>query len=115
MRWCDLNPSVIRWNSEGITVPYWSEADQKNRRYFVDFVIQLKSVDGEIKSILIEIKPDAETKPPSKRGRKKESTFLKECYTYQVNQDKWRHAQEWAKKNGMEFRVLTEYDLGIKK
>jgi hypothetical protein len=35
--------------------------------------------------------------------------------TYQVNQDKWKAAREWAKKNGFEFIILTEYELGLAK
>lgn len=115
MRWCDLNPSVVLWNSEGIQVPYYSQADGKDRRYFVDFLIKMKTADGDLQTVMIEIKPDAQTRPPVRRGRKKAETYLQECYTFQVNQDKWRHATKFAEDNGAIFRVLTEYDLGIAK
>lgn len=113
MRWCDLNPSVVQWNSEGLHIPYYSQADQKMRKYHVDFVIRYKTPEGDLKTSLIEIKPDSQTRPPSNKGRKKPETYLAECHTYQVNMDKWRHAAAWAKKNDAEFRVMTEYDLGI--
>ncbi len=113
-RWCDLNPSVVKWNSEGIIVPYWSEADQKMRRYFVDYIVQLQTNEG-LKTLLVEIKPEAQTRPPKKHGNKKPETYLAEMTTWQVNQDKWKAATEWAEKHGMEFRILTEYDLGIAK
>ena len=114
-RWCDLNPSVAKWNSEEIVIPYWSEYDQKMRRYFVDYIIQLRLQDGSYKTFLIEIKPDAQTRPPKRHGNKKTETYLAECATWQVNSDKWKAASEWAAKHGMEFKVMTEYDLGIAK
>lgn len=114
-RWCDLNPSVVKWNSEEIVIPYYSQVDQKNRRYFVDYIIQLKKMDGSLETLLVEIKPQSQTVMPSKKGRKKEETYLTEMATYQVNQDKWAAATKWAEKNGMRFVVLNEYDLGIAK
>ena len=114
MTWCDLNPSVVKWNSEGLKIPYWSEADQKQRTYWIDFVVQYKTSEGNLKTIAVEIKPYAQTVAPSKRGKKQER-YLAECYTYQVNQDKWKFAQQWANQNGMEFVIMTEFDLGIAK
>lgn len=114
-RWCDDNPSVLRWNSEDIIIPYYSTADGKMRKYHIDVYAAIKMKDGSVKQYLIEIKPHAQTIKPTKRGRKKQETYLKECYTYQVNSDKWKHAREWAQKQGMEFIVMTEYELGLKK
>lgn len=114
MVWCDTNPSVLRWGSEIYPIQYYSQADAKTRRYFIDFFVQLKRKDGKTHNLAIEIKPFAQTQPPV-RGRKREQTYIKECLTYQVNQDKWKAAREWADKNGFEFIVMTEYDLGIAK
>ena len=41
------------------------------------------------------------------------NTFITEAKTYAVNQAKWRAADAFAKDNGIEFKVLTENDLGI--
>lgn len=112
MRWCDMNPSVVKWNSEGLIIPYYSQADGKHRRYYLDFIVQFQTHDG-IQTLLVEIKPDGETRPP-RRG-KNEQRYLNALHTYQVNQDKWKHATEYAKSIGATFRVLTEYDLGIAK
>jgi len=114
-RWCDLNPSVVKWNSEEIVIPYWSEFDQKMRRYFVDYIVQLKTADGGYKTLLVEIKPSGQKVEPKKHGNKKPETYLAEMQTWQVNQDKWKAAREWAAKHSMEFVVLDEYDLGIKR
>lgn len=114
MRWCDNNPSVTKWCSEELVIPYWSRADGKERRYFTDFVVQFTNRDGSTQTVIIEIKPESQTKPPVK-GRKKTKTYIKECYDWQVNQDKWDAVKEYADKNGMTFRVLTEHELGIVK
>lgn len=113
-RFLDLNPSVIKWSSEELVIPYWSQADNKMRRYFVDYVVQVKGASGAIKTFLVEVKPYSQTIPP-KRGKKREKTFLKECYDWQVNQDKWAAATDFAKKHNMEFKIFDEYTLGIAK
>lgn len=114
MKWCDNNPSVIKWNSEDVVVPYFSSADGKMRNYHVDFLVQYKTNTGDTSTLLIEVKPYAQTIKPVKGRRKKPETYLQECYTYQVNQDKWAAASLWAKSNGMKFILMNEYDLGIR-
>lgn len=113
-RFLDLNPSVVKWSSEELVVPYWSQADNKMRRYFVDYVVQVKGPSGAIKTFMVEVKPHSQTIEP-KRGKRRERTYLKECYDYQVNQDKWAAARDYAKKHGMEFLIFDEYTLGIAK
>ena len=34
--------------------------------------------------------------------------------TYAVNQAKWKPAQEWCKDRLLEFKIITEKELGIK-
>jgi hypothetical protein len=114
-RWCDLNPSVVKWNSEEIVIPYYSSAEGKNRRYFVDYIIQMKTDKGTLETLLIEIKPSVQQQKPKNHGNKKPENYLAEMTTYQVNQDKWAAATLWAEKQGMRFVVLNEYDLGIAK
>lgn len=113
MTWFDQNPSIIKWNSEGLVIPYYSQADEKIRRYFVDFVVQIKNKAGEIKVYAVEVKPEKETLPPPPNRNRQQ--MFEAVVTYQVNQDKWKHAREFCRSKGMDFIVLTEYDLGIKK
>jgi len=113
--WCDNNPSVVRWNSEDVIIPYFSNADGKMRKYHIDVYAAIKMKDGSVKQYIIEIKPYEQTIKPKMRGRKKKETYLKECYTFQVNTDKWQHATAWAKQNDMEFIIMDEYSLGLKK
>lgn len=112
--WCDRNPSVLKWCSEEVIIPYFSTADEKMRRYFLDAAITVRTQSGEIKKMLIEIKPEKQTMPPKISKRKKQETMLQEAYDWRVNQDKWEAAKKFAAKMGAEFIVMTEYDLGIK-
>jgi hypothetical protein len=114
MVWCDTNPSVLKWGSEIYPIKYFSKIDGKVHRYFIDFFVQIRKADGSIQNLAIEIKPFSQTQPPV-RGKKREKTYIQECLTYQINQDKWAAAREWAEKNGFEFIILTEYELGLAK
>lgn len=110
--WCDHNPSVIKWKSEETIVPYRCPLDNKIHRYFVDFQIQIKDKNDVLKTYLIEIKPDAQTRPPV--PSKKTKRYLMETATYIKNQAKWEAAKNWAKDRGYGFTILTEHHLGIK-
>lgn len=110
MVYLDSNPNIIKWGSEVITVPYYSTMDQKKRRYMVDFYVEyIKS--GKKVVELIECKPYCQTQKPTKRGRKKKETYLREIYTYNVNLDKWKAAAEYARQRKWEFRLLTENQI----
>lgn len=118
MIWCDKNPSVLRWGSEINPIKYYSQVDNKVRRYFVDFHVKMRNRQGEEEVLMIEIKPHSEKFPPKapkKKTAKAQKRYLNEQLTYQRNQDKWKHAEAYAKKNGMKFIVMDEYDLGIRK
>lgn len=106
----DNNPEVISWASEEVIIPYWSPADNKNRRYYVDFVVRFK--DGRI--VLFEIKPHAQTlppHPPKKNSAKAVERYNHEAKTFQVNIAKWTAAKDFAKRNSCEFVVFTENHL----
>ena len=105
-RWCDENPKVQSWSSEEVVVPYFYEVDKRYHRYFLDLKITFK----EGKTILVEIKPDSQTKPP-KKGSRRTKTFINEAATYVRNMNKWDAANEFAKDNGYEFQIWTEKTL----
>tara|TARA_X000001382_G_C3139777_1_gene169167 strand:+ start:557 stop:1027 length:471 start_codon:yes stop_codon:yes gene_type:complete len=109
-RWCDYNNKVLEWTSEGIVVPYISPLDTKTHRYFVDNSLVLNQ-QGKYVKYLVEIKPYSQTLKPVMRGRKKQSTFLHEQATYDVNQAKWKAANQWAVAHGYKFLILTENEL----
>jgi hypothetical protein len=107
----DRNPSVILWNSEGLAIPYRSPLDEKIHRYFPDLLVKVKNKDGRLHTILIEIKPHAQTElRTTKRNTRK---FLNEAATYVVNRAKWAAAEEFCKDQGWEFKVLTEKHLHL--
>lgn len=110
--WCDKNPSVIKWSSEETIVPYRCPTDDKVHRYFVDFKIQIKTKDGLLKTYLIEVKPSKQTQPPVYPGRNTQR-YLTESMTFIKNQAKWKAATDWAKDRGYEFKIITEYELGL--
>lgn len=109
---------MIKWGSEEIIVPYFHKADQKMRRYFTDAMVKYRKRDDTIVNYLIEIKPYTQTIPPKPAKRqtaKTKARFLRETLTYHQNQDKWEAASAYAKKHGMEFIILTERELNIKR
>lgn len=113
MRKCDLDPSILFWSSEEVVIPYISPADSRGHRYFVDFLIEVRRVDGTKRTLLIEIKPYSQTLPP-KIKKKPSKGYINEVFTYGVNQAKWAAAREYCKKKGWEFVIITENELGIK-
>ena len=81
-------------------------------RYFVD----LKVTFNNGTTVLAEIKPKRQTKPPKKRARPTRR-YMSEVMTYSTNISKWTFAEEYAKDRGWEFQIWTEdtlKDLGIK-
>lgn len=114
MKYLDINPNVIYWASEELFIPYISPVDEKEHRYFPDFIVRTKKRDGNLETYMIEIKPEIQTKAPEKRS-KRTRKFLNEIATYSVNQAKWRAADIYCQKKGWKFMVLTERDIGIKK
>lgn len=111
--WCDKNPSIISWSSEETIVPYISPVDNRAHRYFIDFKIQVKTSEGSKKTYLVEIKPDHQTRPPVPPSRKTKK-YITEVMTWGVNEAKWKAASQYALDRGWEFKILTEYHLGIK-
>lgn len=110
-RYLDNNPNVISWSSESVVIPYESPADGKIHRYFVDLVAKLQSKDGTIKKLLIEVKPERQTKPPVESTKKAQKTLMYEKYQFAVNTAKWEAARGWCSKRGYTFIILNENHL----
>ncbi len=112
-QWCDRNRSIIYWASEEISIPYVSPKDNRVRRYYPDFLIKVQEKNNIIKTYVVEVKPKKQTLPPKPRKRVTKS-YIYECTTYAVNQAKWKAANEFCKDNRIEFKIVTEDELGIK-
>jgi len=79
-----------------------------------------KIPDGTIETIMIEIKPKAQTKPPDIRKKNATPTgrisrrYINEVKTYGINEAKWIAARKYCIERGWKFEVFTEDQLGIK-
>lgn len=116
---CDRHPDVIWWQSEEVVVPYVSPIDGRRHRYYPDVITHIKTSNGQTKTIMIEIKPKHQTKPPdrSKKNTAKgrvSRRYLNEVKTYGINEAKWKAAKMFCAQRGWEFQIYTEDTLGIK-
>ena len=108
---CDSDPNILMWSSEELIIPYISPLDKKKHRYYPDFLMQTKQIDGSKKTFVVEIKPFKETKEPVINSKRRKKTMLKEAQTYSVNQAKWKYAKAWCADRKIEFIVITEKEL----
>lgn len=106
MRYADSNPLVIKWGYENCTIKYLDRSTNppKVRRYFIDFVCQIRS-GNTVKTVWVEIKDSRETRKP------KNNASPKTILTWIKNQSKWAAASALARSKGYEFKVLTENEL----
>jgi hypothetical protein len=105
MRFCDTNPSVQKWASEAISIPYKDPLTGRQTIYVPDFFIQYVDKNSKMHVELIEVKP-ASQHILERVGKNKynQAQFIK-------NQAKWTAASAWCKQQGIKFRVLNENDL----
>lgn len=114
MKTIDSHPDVLEWSSEEVIIPYISPIDNRMHRYFVDFWVKKRTVDGSIETEIIEIKPKSQTVPPKVQSGKPSKRYINEVYTWGVNSAKWKAAQNYAQSQGWKFKIFTEDHLGIK-
>lgn len=119
MRYLDSHPNVLQWGSEELVIPYRSPIDGRMHRYFPDFLVKQINKYGKRETILIEVKPKAQTMPPdvSKIKTKTGQTsrrYINEVKTWGINQAKWQAAQEYCKDRGWKFQIMHEGHLGVK-
>ena len=106
MDWLDRNNDVLSWASEELTVPYISPVDGRYHRYFPDFLVKMRTSDGKLKTLMVEIKPMKQSKPPEKKKRVTKQ-YINEVTTWGVNRAKWKAAIEYCKDRKWEFIVLA--------
>lgn len=104
-KWCERQPEIESWSSEETIIPYISAVDNKYHRYFPDLKINMK--DG--RTILVEIKPDKQTRPPKSKRRTKK--FIAESMEYVKNKCKWEATIEHCADKGWQFEIWTEHKL----
>jgi len=105
MRFCDTNPSIQKWASEAVRIPYRDPLTGRQTIYVPDFFIQYVDKNGKMNVELIEVKPASQT-ILERVGKNKYNQAQ-----YVKNQAKWQAANIWCKQQGIKFRILNENDL----
>lgn len=114
MQYCDLTESITEYQSEEFCIPYRSPIDKKIHRYFPDFFIKYKDKEGTIRNLVVEIKPQKDLKMPDTNPKRRTKSWAYSVKMWAINQEKWKAAEEWCKDRNYEFKIFTEYELGIK-
>ena len=120
---CDMQVNILSWGSEVVEIPYYSQIDNKNHRYILDFLIILRDRSGKIQKYAVEVKPDNQAEKLDENGnviypaapkRKTQKSLLKwqeKCQVIRRNAEKWEAAKLWAAKRGFTFRAITENEI----
>ena len=107
MRYCDLNQDILYWASEELPIRYFNPIDKKFHRYFPDFVVKT----SKQKKYMIAVKPSRQIGKP-KPPKKKTKSYMRESFEYIKNQAKWQAAKSYCEDNDLEFKIISEKDLG---
>lgn len=131
-RWCDYSPSILRWSSEPIRIPYYDRVSKleeckrngldpnnpKNwavKYYNTDFWIEVDKGEGEVQKMFVEIKASGKLRkpiPPDQNAPLKEQRrFNINAKEYLINEAKFAALTAWADKNNSKFYVFTELTL----
>ena len=101
MQFCDTNPAIQKWASEAISIPYRDPLTNRNTIYVPDFFIQYRTRGNTTRAEIIEIKPKKQSIIESKMNSRDRAVVV-------INLAKWQAANQWCKRAGLAFRVLTE-------
>lgn len=105
MKMCDEHPSVTKWASEAIRIPYRNPLTGKSTIYVPDFFIAYSDATGIQRVELIEVKPENQTlKEKLGRSHANQAAWI-------VNQAKWGAARAFCKQKSIIFRVVSEHDI----
>lgn len=104
MNLCDKHDAIIQWASEAIRIPYFNPLTNKQSMYVPDFFVVYEDANGKKHSELIEIKPSKEITMESAKSKRDKLMVV-------VNTAKWAAASQWAERNGIIFRVLSENEI----
>lgn len=115
---CDNNLNVLRWEYEGMTIPYlrpvflnWKLHHVEKHEYVPDLYVEIKENDGKIGKYLIEIKSKSDTiapQMPKRRTQKSLRQFQFKAQQYAVNSNKWSAAEKWCRENGITWKIIMD-------
>jgi hypothetical protein len=109
----EKSSNILKWGSETIWVPYYNKVKKRVCQYWVDLYVETKNQG----IIIVEIKPEREIKAikenkrPKATKKKKRSTLLYETKMWIINKSKWEAANDFAKKKGWKFMIVSEKHL----
>jgi hypothetical protein len=111
LKWLDSSPSVTKYSSEPMGIPYYNPLDKRGHVYYIDFFVRILSSAGVEESWLIEVKPNKYVNPPEKPKRftdKQAANYAYAAKQFIVNQAKFEAAREYAGQKGIKFGIITE-------
>jgi len=127
MFWLDMNDQVIKWGAECLNIPYQmthfenGDARVKKHTYYVDFYYEMRTADGVLKQVVVEVKPKKEYNmvialnagklSVPEKGTKKLKNFEYDLKMAYKNKNKWETMINWCNKKGYEFIIITEDHL----
>ena len=106
MIFLDNNPKCTKWAYESIVVPYFDKSTNRQRQYYVDFVVEMNESPITKTIYWIETKNAKETVKPT--GQRNSQALLESTKTYVCNLCKWEAATKIAKRYGAKFVVVTD-------
>jgi hypothetical protein len=104
MRFLDNNDHVMQWASESIQIPYRNPITGKQSIYVPDFLITYRTRQNTLIAEVVEIKPKKQSVIESKMSNRDRMVVA-------INYAKWDSATKWCNRNGLKFRVITEFDM----
>lgn len=131
-KYCDVSPSILKWSSEPISVPYYDKVSKlvecqkygldpsnpsnwEKKNYNIDFWCVVDNGDGTYKKLFIEIKPSNKlikpTPPPKDSPIAVQKKFNAIAKEYLINEEKFKAMKRYAEANNAEFHIFTEKTL----
>jgi len=105
MKFCDESPSIAKWASEAVRIPYRNPLTGRYTIYVPDFFINYVDKGGQPHAEIVEIKPQNQSL------KEKVGKNLNNQASYILNQAKWEAATVWCRQKGLKFRVINETDI----
>lgn len=108
MNKCDTHPSIQQWASESIKIPYYNPFKRRASIYIPDFLIHYVDKNNKSIVVILEIKPEKQSVDGKTKNKYSQAALA-------LNKVKWAAAGLWARKNGMQFRVMKDTDMFTQK
>ena len=127
MIWLDLNSKITKWGAECLQIPYQmthfenGDSKVKSHVYHVDFYYEMRTDDGVLRQVVVEVKPKKEYQmvlaltegrlQVPEKGTKKLKNFEYDLKMAYKNKNKWETMISWCNKKGYDFIIITEDNL----